>query len=60
MEENEDMDRKRVISMLSAAALCVGMLGGTAVSAAADEGKHIDAALYWFGTSLDPATEWDG
>lgn len=22
--------------------------------------KHINAALYWFGTSLDPATEWDG
>lgn len=30
--------------------------------AAADNsgGEHINAALYWFGTSLDPATEYDG
>ncbi len=26
----------------------------------ADGGKHINGALFWFGTSLDPATEWDG
>ena len=51
---------KRLISMLSAAVLCVGMLAGSAVGVAADDGKHINAALYWFGTSLDPATEWDG
>ncbi len=39
----------------------VSALAGGAVSAgAAEGGKHINAALYWFGTSLDPATEWDG
>ena len=40
--------------------------GGASDSAGADAAaqsgtdKHINAALYWFGTSLDPATEWDG
>lgn len=36
--------------------------GTTASSATTSTtgGKHINAALYWFGTSLDPATEYDG
>lgn len=43
------------------AALMAGMMlmGGTAAHAA-ESGKHINGALYWFGTSLDPHTEWDG
>lgn len=60
MEENQKMGAKRILSIITAAALCTGLLAGSALTAAADEGKHINAALYWFGTSLDPATEWDG
>ena len=36
-----------------------GNEGSTGEQAAAQDG-HINAALYWFGTSLDPATEYDG
>ncbi len=32
----------------------------TSTSETTSTSKHINAALYWFGTSLDPATEWDG
>lgn len=32
----------------------------TAQEEPTQDGKHINAALYWFGTSLDPAVEWDG
>ena len=49
--------------------LKLGLVLGAAASAvfalsmgayAQEGGKHINAALYWFGTSLDPAVEWDG
>ena len=33
---------------------------GTGDSASTAGEKHLNAALYWFGTSLDPATEYDG
>ncbi len=54
------MGARKLISMLSAAALCATLAVAPVMSASADDGKHINASLYWFGTSLDPATEWDG
>lgn len=51
------MANKRMISRILALALCLTVaLAGCALA----EGKHLNAALYWFGSSLDPATEWDG
>ena len=50
------MASKRVIRIL-ALVLCLSL---AAMGGAFAEGKHLNAALYWFGSSLDPATEWDG
>ena len=51
------MASKRMITRIMALALCLSLalMGG-----ALAEGKHLNGALYWFGSSLDPATEWDG
>ena len=51
------MASKRMITRILALALCLSLalMGG-----ALAEGKHLNGALYWFGSSLDPATEWDG
>ena len=54
------MVRNRVTAVLLTAALACGMIAGSTVTAHAEEGKHLNAALYWFGTSLDPHTEYDG
>ena len=54
------MAARKLIGILCVAALCGSLTAGIAVSASAGEEKHINASLYWFGTSLDPATEWDG
>ena len=51
------MANKRMISRILALALSLSLvLMGSAFA----EGKHLNGALYWFGSSLDPATEWDG
>ena len=42
------------------AVLAAALLAGTMQAGAGETGKHINAALYWFGSSLDPAVEWDG
>ena len=57
-----------VLSMIGTAMLAgCGSSGGGSDSgneaqstAEAAQDSHIKAALYWFGTSLDPATEYDG
>ena len=51
------MASKRMITRILALVLCLSLalMGG-----AFAEGKHLNGALYWFGSSLDPATEWDG
>ncbi len=57
-----------VLSMIGTAMLAgCGSSGGEGGSgnegqstAEASQDAHIKAALYWFGTSLDPATEYDG
>ena len=51
------MANKRMISRILALALCLSL---ALMGAALAEGKHLNGALYWFGSSLDPATEWDG
>ncbi|MDO5344749.1 MAG: ABC transporter substrate-binding protein [Lachnospiraceae bacterium] len=48
-----------------AAALCAvlsvsAVLGCSVMASENSEGKHINAALYWFGSTLDPATDYDG
>ena len=40
--------------------LTLVLVSASVISVSAEGGKHINAALYWFGTSLDPAVEWDG
>ena len=51
------MANKRMISRILALVLSLSLvLMGSAFA----EGKHLNGALYWFGSSLDPATEWDG
>ncbi|MBR1559338.1 MAG: ABC transporter substrate-binding protein [Clostridia bacterium] len=52
------MVRNRLIATLVALILVCGLMAGA--SGAFAEGKHLNAAIYWFGTSLDPATEYDG
>lgn len=52
--------RKGLQLGLTLLAAVSALAGGAFSASAADGGKHINAALYWFGTSLDPATEWDG
>ncbi len=64
------MVRKRIAVVISAMLLgCTALAGcgssnnvneSSTEAKKAAEGKHINAALYWFGTSLDPATEYDG
>ncbi len=63
------MVRKRIAVLMSAALLGCTVLAGCGSSSTTSEQstqsgssseKHINAALYWFGTSLDPATEYDG
>lgn len=41
---------------------CGKQEGGSGASETGDAPSttHINAAIYWFGSSLDPATEWDG
>ena len=52
---------KRIYAMLAVMLLSVGLLTGCGgQEKAADSGKHLSAALYWFGESVDPAHEWDG
>ncbi len=51
--------RRKVVSFVCALALGVTALGSFC-SAEESTGKHLNAALYWFGTSLDPAIEYDG
>ena len=64
------MVKRKVLAIILAMTLVVTALlagcgsgsgneGSTGEQAAAQDG-HINAALYWFGTSLDPATEYDG
>lgn len=65
--------KKKLALLLSAVLMAASIAGcggssGTESSAAAEaeadasEGgeKHLNAALYWFGTSLDPHKEYDG
>ncbi len=63
------MGRRKILATILAMTLAVSALlagcgsssggeGSTGQAAAQD--AHINAALYWFGTSLDPATEYDG
>ena len=58
------MKTKRLMALVMALALCLTavLTGCGGKTTPADDGapKHINAALYWFGSSLDPATEWDG
>ncbi len=57
------MKTKRLMALVMALALCLTAVltgcGGKATPADDGAPKHINAALYWFGSSLDPATEWD-
>lgn len=59
--------KKRWVSVVCALAMGISMTAGLSVPACAEEtvqnagtGEHLDAALYWFGTSLDPAVDYDG
>ena len=54
------MARNKITAILLTAAMCASLLGGAAVTAQAAEEVHMNAALYWFGTSLDPHKEYDG
>ncbi|MDO4647805.1 MAG: ABC transporter substrate-binding protein [Eubacteriales bacterium] len=54
------MKKKNVMKFLALLTAGAMALGGISVSAAAEEGKHINGALYWFGGSLDPHADWDG
>ncbi len=70
------MVRKRILALFCACMMGAALLAGCGSSSettsegssdAAEEssseealGNHLNAALYWFGTSLDPATEYDG
>ncbi len=60
------MVRKRLIAGAVSLIMACGLLacGSSAPSAsstsAGEKQKHLNAAIYWFGTSLDPATEYDG
>lgn len=52
---------KQIYAILAVMLLSVGLLAGCGgQEKAADSGKHLSAALYWFGESVDPAHEWDG
>ena len=53
--------KKKLWTVLLALILTASLLCGTLTAVAeAPAGKHINAALYWFGTSLDPAVDYDG
>ncbi len=54
--------KKWGIFALAAALLLTGCSSTQDSSSTTEEqsAKHINAAIYWFGSSLDPATEWDG
>ena len=53
------MEKRRMIALIAALLLCLPMaFAGTGLAEGA--GKHLNAALYWFGGSLDPAADWDG
>ena len=54
------MARNRITAILLSTAMCASLLGGTAAAAQAADEVHLNAALYWFGTSLDPHKEYDG
>lgn len=70
------VSKRKVAAVLSAFVMGCTMLAGCGSSSSAPaekgstaanagstkeaSGKHMNAALYWFGTSLDPATEYDG
>ncbi|MFT4299968.1 MAG: ABC transporter substrate-binding protein [Aeromicrobium sp.] len=45
-----------ILAVLSATLLVAGCSGGGSNNGP----KHVDAALYWFGTNLDPAVEYNG
>ena len=49
--------KNRWIALLLALAL---ILTAASVGCAETNGKHINAALYWFGTNLDPTSEYNG
>ena len=53
------MEKRRLIALIVTLMLCVTTaFAGSGM--AEGEGKHLNAALYWFGGSLDPAADWDG
>ena len=52
--------RKGIKAGLALGAAVLALAACTLSASAAEGGKHINAALYWFGSSLDPAVEWDG
>ena len=69
------MNRKRIFALLAAvvmgSSLLVGCGGGKKAKQddqeeepveqeIVDTEKHMNVALYWYGTSLDPATEYNG
>jgi len=53
------MAKRKGFKLIMTLLLTLTMICAAVMSVSAD-GKHINAALYWFGTSLDPAVEWDG
>ena len=52
--------RKGFKFMITSLLTLILVSAGVMSAFAAEGGKHINAALYWFGTSLDPAVDWDG
>jgi len=54
------MAKRKGFKLMLTLLLTLVLVSASVISVSAEGGKHINAALYWFGTSLDPAVEWDG
>ena len=51
---------KKLYVLMTLMLLMMGLLAGCGSEKQEAAGKHLNAALYWFGESVDPAHEWDG
>lgn len=52
--------KKKLFTALSIVMTASAILGSSAMASDNSGGKHINAALYWFGSTLDPAVDYDG
>ena len=51
---------KKLCTLMALMLLTMGLLTGCGTEKKEGADKHLTAALYWFGESVDPAHEWDG